>query len=137
MSIKDDIAAERAAIEAAPAVEVPTRMNGKEHPVTIRRLNPAEWGDLAAKHPPRPRSTDTALGYNEGTLPGRYPVTHITVDGEPIDAETWLEFYTALKSTYRAAVATAIWGENVYPAIKEIEDLGKAMAGKSSDSPAA
>lgn len=136
MSIQDLIAAEKARIEKIEPSEQPVVIGGQQVTVTVTRVAPDVWANLTATHPPRPGSTDVPIGYNENTIPKDYPVSHIAVDGEAVDQETWRDFYGALGSVHRAAIANTIWGQNVYPALKEMKELGEAMAGKPSGSPA-
>lgn len=136
MSIQDLIAAEKASIEKIEPAEQPVVIGGQQVIVTVTRVAPDVWANLTATHPPRPGSTDVPIGYNENTLPKDYPVSHIEVDGETVDQETWRELYGALASVHRAAIGNAIWGRNVYPALEEMKRLGEAMAGKPSGSPA-
>lgn len=136
MNIQERIAAQRAKIDGAEPVEFTVIVGGEETTLTIKRIEPTAWADLAASHKPRPGSTDDGVGYNQESLPADYPVTHITVDGESIDQATWRDLYKVLDPTHKATIGNVIWGQNVYPAIKELIELGKAKAGKRSGSPA-
>lgn len=136
MSIQDLIAAEKASIEKIEPADQPVVIGGQQVMVTVTRVSPDAWANLTATHPPRPGSTDVPIGYNENTLPKDYPASHIKVEGEPVDQETWRDLYGALASVHRAAIGNAIWGRNVYPALEEMKRLGEAMAGEPSGSPA-
>lgn len=135
MNLQELIAAERAKIESWPLAQLDVVLHGKKMPVTIARLLPDAWAELVAAHPPRDSTSDEPVGYNQDTLAKAYPVEHLTVAGEAVDAETWADLLSVLGRTHRANIINTIWGQNVYPAIKEKLDLGKATAGKRPASP--
>jgi hypothetical protein len=112
-------------------------LGGQLVEVAVSKLSPDEWQQLAADHPPRKTNkSDLNIGYDQFSLPRDYPVSKVTVAGEPIDQETWAEFYTALEAAHRNTVGSLIWAVNIYDVMQELQRLGKAAAGRPSESPA-
>lgn len=136
MNIQELIAAERAKLEAAKPTVIPVVLGGQKIKVGITRLVPADWANLAAAHAPRAGGADDGVGYNQETLPGKYPVARITLNDETPEQGTWAQMYEVLEPVHKATIGNVIWGLNVYAGIKELQGLGKATAGKPSDSPA-
>lgn len=136
MDVKALIARQRAIIEAPKTDGLNVALGGELVPVEVARLMPDDWQLLVAAHPPRKSSrTDANIGYDQHGLCRSYPADRITVAGEPIDAETWADLWDSLNSVNKNNVHTLIWGLNVYDAIKELQELGKAAAGSPSSSP--
>lgn len=135
MSLRDEIEAQKAKLEASEPIPVTVVLNGKKRVVSITRLYPPDWANLAAKHPPRSGSVDDGIGYNQETLPADYPAEKIQLDGEPIDEADWRDLYPVLEPVHRVNIGNVIWGVNVYQGIKELQ-AGKSGAGKRSSSPA-
>ncbi len=130
MSIKNLIAAQRAKLESTEPAVIPVLLGGESVEVAITRLMPADWANLIATHPPRPDSTDAAVGYHQDAVARDYPAERIAVGEESIDAAEWAEAYDLLEPVHKATIGTVIWGLNVYAGIKERRELGKATAGK-------
>lgn len=137
MSLKDLIAKQRAEVENLGSDSVKVALGGELVEVVIIKLRPDEWENLTASNPPRAGiDSDRNLGFNQDHLPKDYPPERITVAGEPVDAETWADVWSVLTSVNRKNIGTLIWGINVYSAMVELRELGKAEAGQSSSSPA-
>lgn len=130
MNLQELIDAEKADLEAWPMAAVDVILHGEGFPVAIGRLLPDDWASLVAKHAPRPGTTDETVGYNQDALTKAYPVSHITVDGEPVEQAQWVAMFAVLGAVHRANIINTIWGQNVYPAVKARLALGKATAGK-------
>lgn len=137
MSLKDLIAKQKATVEALASESLNVVLGGELVEVSVTQLRPDEWQALTAANPPRAGiDADRNLGFNQDHLPHDYPAERITVAGEAVDKETWSEIWGVLNSVNRANVGTLIWGINVYSAIVELRELGKAVAGQSSNLPA-
>lgn len=137
MSLKDLIDRQRAALEEPKSEVLNVALAGELVKVEVLRLMPDEWQALVATHPVRPTSkADANIGYNTNTLPRDYPASRVRVAGEEVDAQTWADMWSVLNSVNKNNVHTVMWGLNVYDAIRELEDLGKALAGQQSGSPA-
>lgn len=103
--------------------------------VEIFELLPDDWQALVWQHAPRPGvKADSNVGFNQDTLPRNYPSTRIKVAGVEVDDEMWSAIYAGLKPAHRNVVTTLMWGVNVYDAILELADLGKAEADQESAS---
>lgn len=137
MSLKDEIAAARVALEDAPTDEVGVVFNGKLRNVVVTKLLPDDWQQLVAENQPRTgHQSDNGLGYNQNELPRSYPVERIKIDGEQVDAETWREFFEIIEPVDKNNVNTLMWGLNVFEAVKRLQELGKVVAGQPLSSPA-
>ena len=127
--LKALIAKARAQIEESrEAFEI--EIGGEIVPLVFRQLPGHEWADLVVAHPPR-QGTDRNIGFNSDALVRDYPVSHITVDGEPVDVETWQELYDAATSPNIKIMAAAAWALNQNLPWQRIQELGKARAGGS------
>lgn len=132
-----DIAAARAALETPEKQTLQVVLARKLRTIEFTKLRPDEWQLLTSMHSPRPGvDRDKNLGANYDALPRDYPASQVTIDGETVDQQTWQDVFGLLDSVHRNNVATVLWGLNVYNAIKQLQDLGKAVAGQSNDSPA-
>lgn len=137
MSLHDLIAKQKASVEQLPSDSVKVALGGELIEVVVTKLRPDEWDALTAANPPRAGlDADRNLGFNQDSLPKGYPVERIQVGGESVDAETWNETWRVLNSVNRKNIGVLIWGLNVYTAILEMRELGKAAAGQSSNLPA-
>lgn len=137
VDLKDLIARQRAEVEAPKTLPVNVALAGELVTVEVARLLPDDWQALVANHPPRATSkSDAKIGYDQNALPRGYPADRIKVAGEPVDQETWVELYAVLNSVNKNNVGSVIWGLNVYEALQELAELGKAAAGQRSSSPA-
>lgn len=135
--LKALIEAEKQRIEDPAKDSVPIAIGGEILTVEVTKLHPNVWTELVARHPARSNvAGDGRLGFNQATLPGDYPVERITVDGEPVDRDTWVQMYAVLDVAHRNSLNSLMWGLNVYAAVLELAALGKAEAGRSSGSPA-
>lgn len=99
--------------------------------VLFSRVPGHVWADLLVTHPPR-KGSDENVGVNPDAIVRDYPVEYITVEGEPVDTETWRDLYEAVTSPNIKFMAAAIWMLNQSEPIKMIADLGKARAGAQS-----
>lgn len=140
MSLKDDIAAARAALEAVEPVTQEVEVGGKLHTLSFLPAGGQVWADLVAMHPPREGSKiDSDFGFNADAVGRAYPVELISDDGEPVAAEDWQDMFAVLSSPNIKNIGTAVWGINQFvPAVK-LAQLKKASAGdskKKSSSPA-
>lgn len=126
-SLDEKIARARAEFEAAQPSEVPVSVGGELVTIAFLPVDGETWEEIKATNPPRPGSLrDTNVGYNTDGAAKDYPVERITVDGEPIAEEKWLELLSVLKSPSRSDVAAMLWGINWQEAKVE---LGKALKG--------
>lgn len=126
------IAKQRARLEKPASDTLNVAVGGELVALEFWKIPGVDWSLLAAVNPPRPGSkADTNHGYNSDSLPADYPVTAISVGGEPIEKETWQALYAVLDSTHRKNIAAVLWGLNVYAVIQELGALGKASAGAS------
>lgn len=131
------IAKQRAVLEKPKTAEVNVALAGQLVPVEITKLMPDDWQALVGQNPVRSNvRSDANVGFDQDKLPRAYPADKIKVGGEQVDEETWRAMYAVLDVAHRNAVSTLMWGQNVYEAIMELRDLGKAVAGQSSGSPA-
>lgn len=133
MDIAALIEKQRAALDNRPTVDVPVVMAGEVVTVTFAKADQTEWEDLTLAHPARLGTSDVNIGYDQRAVAAAYP--RVVIDGDPVEAEQWAEFYRLLVVTHRKNVATALWGLNVYDDIVEAQNLGKAVAAKSPRSP--
>ena len=136
VDMKALIAQHKANLSEAKPVIVNVEIAGELVEVGITPILGDGWQDLAGRFPPRSKTTDDSLGFNQKDLPSEYPVAHLTVAGESVDAETWAEFYGVLASPSRNSLVSVMWGVNVLDPMNLLKALGKAKAGGSSDSPA-
>lgn len=135
--LKALIEAEKQRIEDPSKDSVPVVLGGSMITIEVTKLHPTAWTELAARHPARSNvAGDGRLGYNQATLPEDYPVARIRVDGRIVDKDTWVAMYAVLDVAHKNSLNTLMWGLNVYAAVLELAALGKAQAGRSSDSPA-
>jgi hypothetical protein len=131
------IAEQRAEIERVKSEQVDVVAAGKIVTVVVQKLRPDEWQALVAKNAPRTAvSADANVGYNQDALPRVYPVDRIKVAGKTVTPEQWSSFFEVIEPAHKANVHTVMWGLNVFTAIKELQELGKAAAGQQSSSPA-
>lgn len=132
MSLRDKIAAAKEQVTDLRKDSVPVVHNGVAFQVEVTQLEPLAWETLVSKNPPRKTSvTDHNIGYNQSSLPAQYPVEAIRVDGELMTVEDWQDFYGMLDSVHRTNIGTVVWGVNVFSAIQELAELGKALMGGS------
>ena len=137
MDLKDLIARQRAKIEAPKSETVPVALGGELVEVEVLKLLPDAWQELVATHPPRKTArSDINMGYDQHALPRDYPASRVKVAGEDIDQATWAELWASLDSVNKKNVHAAMWGLNVYEAMQELQELGKAVAAQQSESPA-
>jgi hypothetical protein len=139
LDLKKLIAEARAEVDEPKTQGVKVVLRGNLLVLEFTKLLGSDWQNVTAKHPPRPGTDDKNIGYNTDAMPADYPVEMITVEGEPIDEETWRDMFAVLGSVHRENISTAMWGLNFYDEFVELRDLGKASAGgnaKSSSSPA-
>lgn len=135
MDLKALIAQQRASVEATKTETVNVVLGRELVEVEISRLLPDDWQSLVAANPPRKTSkSDANIGYDQNGLPRNYPAAKIRVAGEPVSSDMWRELYEVLNSVNRNNVGTVIWGLNVYEAIQELQELGKAVADSQSAS---
>jgi hypothetical protein len=135
--LKALIAQQREVLEKPKTATVQVVLASTLVDIEVTKLMPDDWEALVAAHPVRPHvKADGNVGFDQDKLPRAYPADKIKVAGNVIDGETWREIFAVLDSTHRKTVTTIIWGQNVYEAVMELRDLGKAAAGRSSDSPA-
>lgn len=141
MDLKALIAEQKAEIESVKTESVDVVLGKERVTVEVARLLPDDWQQLVAEHPPRKLAgktlmvhSDSSIGYDQNGLPRDYPAEKIRVGGETVDQETWREIYTVLNTVHRNNVGTVIWGLNVFDAVQELQELGKAVAGLSSAS---
>jgi hypothetical protein len=112
-TLTEKIAAARAALEEATPTDIPVVLG--EHVVTVamRPIPGADWANLIATNPPRTASVvDNNIGYNLDGCLTDYPLDHVTIDGQPIDRDTWTELLDALPSPSRRDLGSTAWGLN-------------------------
>jgi hypothetical protein len=137
MNIDDLIARQRAEVESVKSDEVDVVAGGELVTVVVQKLRPDDWQALVASHPPRTGVVaDGNVGYDQDALPRAYPAARLTVAGEQVSSEQWAQFFGVLEPVHRNNVHTLIWGVNVFTAVKELQALGKAKAGRPLSSPA-
>lgn len=130
MSIQDLIAKARAELDSAAPVTVPVEVAGTLVDIGFRPILGAAWADLMAVHPPRPGSVlDGNVGFNSDAVAKDYPLDKVTVDGEPVDEETWAGLMEVLTAPGVKHVAAALWGLNQNDPARRAVELGKARAG--------
>ena len=130
MSLKDRIAAAKAELEGAEPATAPVLIGGELSDVTFRPVEGHVWADLTARCPPRPGAVlDGNVGFNPDAVARIYPLTHVLVDGEPVEADDWAELLKIIPSPSIKNVAAALWGLNQLEPKRRIEELGKARAG--------
>ena len=129
MNIKERIAAARALVADAEATIAPVEIGGELTDLGFRPVTGQVWADLMATHPPRPGSVlDGNVGFNSDAVAKDYPLDKVTVDGEPVDAETWAEINDVLTAPGIKLVAAALWGINQNDPARRAAELGKARA---------
>jgi hypothetical protein len=129
VDLKAAIAKQREKLETVTQYDVTVACGGEEYKVSVERATPDEWDDLVNSNPPRPGvEGDALIGYNPKGVARSYP--RVQVDGEPVDAETWGEFFDVLESLHKNNIGLVIWNANVYVVLQELRELGKARAGK-------
>lgn len=130
MTLKEEIAAAKAAIDNAEPTELDVELLGKLKRVAIKPVLGGVWDALTVAHPPRPNVTmDKNAGYDTDSLPADYPVDKITVDGEIPAEEDWRELFHTLSSPNRNNIAMVLWGINRYEQEQILIALGKARMG--------
>jgi hypothetical protein len=132
MDLKESIAKAKAEIEASVA-EVQIDVGGTLYDVAFRMVAGHVWADLTAQCPPRQGAKiDANVGFNSDVVARVYPLDHIAVGGEAIDAETWAELMEVVASPAIKGIALVLWRLNqIGPAERAVE-LGKARAGAQS-----
>nr|WP_278101164.1 hypothetical protein [Microbacterium proteolyticum] len=137
MDLKKLIAQERAKAEGPqPTVTKTIPLGESGADVTFEKLRGDAWQALVAEYPAREDVvSDFTIGYNERAVTLNYPLEHVTVDGEPVDVETWAELYEVLDGVGRNLLALGIWQVNVQDAINRLAELGKARAALLQTSP--
>lgn len=130
MSLKDEIAKAKAAVENAEPTDLDVELNGKLKTLKFRPVLGGTWDDLVVAHPPRDGAEmDKRAGYNTDALPANYPVEKITVDDETPDEEDWRDLFHTLSSPNRHNIAMVLWGINRYEQEQTLIALGKARRG--------
>lgn len=124
-SLSEKIARARAEFETAEPSEVPVVVGGELTTIAFLPVDGETWEEIKATNPARPGALrDSNVGYNTDGAAKDYPVERITVDGESITEEKWLELLSVLKSPSRSDIAAMLWGINWQEAKAE---LGKAL----------
>lgn len=133
MELQERIAAARAKLGVnAPTEEVPVEIAGELTKIVFRQVAGHTWADLTATNPPRAGSKqDSNVGYNTDAAARAYPLEYVTVDGAPVDADTWRGILEVLSSPSLKLIAAALWGLNQLKPSQRISELGKASAGGS------
>lgn len=133
MDLKALIAKARAEAASVEPTVAPVAVGGELVDVGFLPVAGVEWADLMATHPPRKGSVlDSNVGFNSDAVARDYPVSKITVGGEPVDEETWHELFSVLSSPSIKLIAAALWGMNQSDPAQRIAELGKAKAGGST-----
>lgn len=129
VDVKALIAAQRKSLETVKQYDVTVVCGGEDVKVSLERVTPDEWDDLVNANPPRAGvEGDAMIGYNPNGVARAYP--RVQIDGEVVDADTWFEFFEVLDSLHRNNVGLVVWNANVYAIMQEMQELGKARAGK-------
>lgn len=129
VDVKALIAAQRKNLETVKQYDVTVVCGDQEVKVSLERVSPDEWDDLVNTNPPRAGvEGDATIGYNPKGVARSYP--RVQIDGEPVDAETWAEFFDVLASLHKNNIGLVIWNANAYSVIQELRELGKGRAGK-------
>ncbi len=130
MSLKDEIAAAKAAIENTDPTDLDVELNGKLKKLTFKPVLGGVWDALTVAHPPRPNViADKNAGYDTDGLPADYPVEKITVDGQVPAEDDWRDLFHTISSPNRQNVAAVLWGINRYEQEQTLIELGKARRG--------
>jgi hypothetical protein len=133
MDLKERIEAARALVENAEPTVATVEVGGELIDVGFKPVLGQVWADLMATHPPRPGAIlDGNVGFNSDAVAKDYPLGKITVDGLPVDAETWAEINAVLTAPGIKLFAAALWGINQNDPARRAAELGKvrASAGK-------
>tara|TARA_R110002020_G_scaffold48774_4_gene139035 strand:+ start:1230 stop:1655 length:426 start_codon:yes stop_codon:yes gene_type:complete len=140
MSLKDKIAAAKAALGSVEPVEQDVVVGNELVKLAFLPADGQVWADLVSTHPPRVGSkNDSDFGFNVDAVGRHYPHELITADGEPVTAEEWAELFVVLASPHIKNIGIAVWGKNQLEPARKLIELGKASAGaskKKSSSPA-
>ncbi|MEV4737186.1 MULTISPECIES: hypothetical protein [unclassified Microbacterium] len=138
MSFLDELVAEanRLIDDAEPEL-VPVTLARRQVGVRFVPMRGEDWQDLTLLHPPRPNvRRDLNVGYNIDAVIAAYP--HVALvsgdkiddmlrtDGEGKTFSKWPEVWTALTSTGRKDVASAIWDAHERAPERLVEEAGKA-----------
>lgn len=129
VDVKAAIAAQRAKLATVKQYDVTVVCGDEQVKVSLEKVSPEEWEALVNANPPRPGvEGDATIGYNPKGVAKDYP--RVQLDGELQDAETWAEFFEVLDALHKNNVGLVIWNANVYQLMQEMQELGKAQAGK-------
>lgn len=109
-------------------------VGGEVFQVEFTRMDPREWIDEKAIHPPREGSKrDLQIGYNPHALAlAVAPRCSSLVTGdapdarEPISAEKWAEIFSVLDAPDIDTISTFLWGINEYEPLQRIVAAKKA-----------
>ena len=103
--------------------EIPTGraivlLGGEEVTLEFTKLQPKQWLDLAAQHPPRlGAAIDVNIGFNPHSLAERYPIESVRlVDGEDlaeVSEDDYLAMFDVLDAIHIDTIGTVIWYLNV------------------------
>lgn len=133
VDVKALIAKAKAETEQSEWAVVPVMVADELVDVGFRPVAGHVWADLTAQNPPRPGATrDNNVGFNTDAVAADYPLECVTVDGEPVDRDTWTDFLAVLPSPSLKIIAASLWGMNQFDPQQRIVELGKARAGDST-----
>jgi hypothetical protein len=128
---------QRASLENPPEVDIPVVLAGQRLTVTVMKARPDDYQALIEECPPRKGVTEDAnIGYNQTLLPRQYPVERLRVAGEAVSREAWANLFSVVDVAYKTNLHTAMFQLNMMDTLTELQRLGKAEAGQSSNSPA-
>lgn len=140
MNLQDKIAKAKQQLAATEPLKKVVELGGEPTTIDIYLIESEDWQDLVATNPPRHGSTgDDEIGYNADAVTAAYPLSALTVDGEHVEQDVWLEMLSHLSGPSRTDIAHAIYEQNhLYPALR-LAMVGKAFrdgAATSSEQPA-
>lgn len=130
MNLQEKIAKARQDFADAKPATLDIEVGGELTKLTFLPVWGRQWNLLVAMHPAREgASYDEALGYDTDSVAADYPVDAVTVDGEPVDVETWQSMLSVLSSPGRRRIAGALYGLNHIVPRERLAAAGKASEG--------
>ncbi|MEV7692488.1 hypothetical protein AB0N73_04055 [Microbacterium sp. NPDC089189] len=109
MSIQDAI--KRAKARQPETFVVDVQIGDEASSIVLTEVAGSEWNDLVAYCPARPHNVEDAkCGFDPGALLRRYPVDHVTIDGQLPSSEEWLDVLALLPASSFADLGVALWG---------------------------
>lgn len=128
---------QRAIVAVPKSLDVPVEFADSVVTVEVFKLLGDGWRLLKEAHQPRPGvSSDRDAGFNELTLMPAYPAESLRFGGESVTAEQWTDIYMMLEEPAKNLLAGAAYRLHLLDPINRLAELGKAVSGGRSGSPA-